>query len=93
MVDTFAEMHSKILNYFLSPSGGMVDAGDLKSPSFGSVGSSPTSGTKFMPTRKWWNGRHAGLRSQCRKACGFESHFPHQLSKNHIILRFFSCLK
>ena len=30
--------------------------------------------------RKWWNGRHAGLRSWCRKAWGFESPLPHQVS-------------
>ena len=30
-----------------SPSGEMVDAGDLKSPSLRSAGSSPASGTKF----------------------------------------------
>jgi hypothetical protein len=25
-----------------------------------------------------WNGRQSGLRSRCRKACGFESHSLHQ---------------
>ena len=23
-------------------------------------------------------GKHAGFRFQCRKACGFESHYPYQ---------------
>jgi predicted RNA-binding Zn-ribbon protein involved in translation (DUF1610 family) len=27
--------------------------------------------------RKWWNGRHAALRTPCRKAWGFESPLPH----------------
>lgn len=31
--------------------GGMVDTGDLKSPSFGSVGSSPTARTTSIPVR------------------------------------------
>ena len=32
----------------------------------------------LRPAREWWNGRHAGLRSQCREAWGFESPLPHQ---------------
>ena len=31
--------------------------------------------------RIWWNGRHAGLRSQCRKAWGFKSLYPHQMTR------------
>ena len=27
----------------------------------------------------WWNGRHAGLRSQCREACEFESRWGHHI--------------
>ena len=53
-----------------------------------SVGSIPTKPTivvdslynrlysKSMP--RWCNGSHAGLRSQCRKACRFESDLGHQ---------------
>src|SRR4051794_31388834 len=28
-------------------------------------------GAKLSARRRWWNGIHAGLRSLCRKACGF----------------------
>ena len=29
--------------------------------------------------RKWWNGRHWGLKILCLRACGFESRLPYQL--------------
>ena len=34
----------------------------------------------FVRTREWRNGRRAGLRIQCRKACGFKSRLsqPHK---------------
>ena len=28
---------------------------------------------------KWWNGRHANLRSQYQKVCGFESHLRYKI--------------
>ena len=28
---------------------------------------------------KWRNGRRAGLKNQCRKVCGFESHLAHNV--------------
>jgi integrase len=31
----------------------------------------------FVRTREWRNGRRAGLRIQCRKACGFKSRLSH----------------
>lgn len=30
---------------------------------------------------KWWNGRHAGLRNQCRKAWEFDSPLPYHKRK------------
>jgi hypothetical protein len=33
----------------------------------------------FVRTREWRNGRRAGLRIQCRKACGFKSRLSHEL--------------
>ncbi len=33
---------------------------------------------RSLVLRAWWNGRHAGLRSLCRKAWGFESPRAHQ---------------
>ena len=35
------------------------------------VGSNPIWGTNHLP--RWWNGRHAGLRSQCPKGCAGSS--------------------
>ena len=40
--------------------------------------SMPRSTGRLARSREWWNGRHAGLRSRCRKAWGFESPLPHQ---------------
>ncbi len=36
--------------------------------------------------RKWRNGRRSGLRSRRRKVCGFESHLPHQIQREHCSL-------
>ena len=33
---------------------------------------------------KWWNGRHANLRSQYQKVCGFESHLRYK--KGSVVL-------
>ena len=33
---------------------------------------------------RWWNGRHAVLRWQCRKVCGFESHLGYQILQTMI---------
>lgn len=40
------------------------------------VGSPAKQNLYYM--RIWRNGRRAAFRPPCRKACGFESHFPHQ---------------
>src|SRR5215472_4522186 len=46
----------------------------------------PAISRKFFRTREWRNGRRAGLRIQCRKACGFKS----RLSQSHKIKEFWT---
>ena len=36
---------------------------------------------EFQQQGEWWNGRHAGLRNQCRKAWEFESPLPYHYQK------------
>lgn len=42
------------------------------------MGSIPIEGAKHTPVTEI--GRHAGLRNQCHRACGFESHREYQLN-------------
>ena len=38
------------------------------------------------PTRTWWNGRHASLRSWYpKRVCGFESRLPHLGVRQHAV--------
>jgi hypothetical protein len=32
---------------------------------------------ELVPEPEWWNGRHAGFRCRCPRACGFESRLWH----------------
>ncbi len=53
----------------------MVDAGALKALVERRVGSIPALGI----TLGWWKGRHGGLKSLCRKICGFDSRTEHMI--------------